>query len=85
MKVSIYRAAQKSGVLTVPCHAEKTLFSVCLLASSQRMQQLGSFSFSGNRDLFSCHLCLFLCPAGSSEPAMLSDSRGPVFGQVVHC
>lgn len=53
--------------------------------SQQRMQQLGSFSFSGNRDLFSCHLCLFLCPAGSSEPAVLSVSRGPMFGQVVHC
>lgn len=45
MKVSIYRAAQKSGVPTVPCRAEKTLFSVCLLASSTEDAAIGLFFF----------------------------------------
>lgn len=45
MKASVYRAAQKSGALTVPCRAEKTLFSVCLPAFSTEDAAIGLFFF----------------------------------------
>lgn len=41
---------QKSVALTVPCHAEKALCSVCLPPSSTEETANRAFFFSGNRD-----------------------------------